>query len=69
MDIKNYFSQTLTSNKTTQIKMIGDSITQGVGGTGYLADGEAIACGFQRNNNGYCWANLFKQYIEKKYAM
>lgn len=47
--------------------MIGDSITQGVGGTGYLADGEAIACGFQRNNNGYCWANLFKQYIEKKY--
>ena len=54
-----------------QIKLLGDSITHGVGGTGFAQDGETIPdpnTAFKVNTSGYCWANLFKQYIESKYA-
>ena len=50
-----------------RIKLLGDSITQGVGGTGFCQDGERIIDAFARNRNGYCWANLFKDYVEQKY--
>lgn len=32
-------------------------------------DGEAIAGGFSRNTNGYCWAKLFKGYLGEKYRV
>ena len=61
------------SNRTHKTKIVlgGDSITHGVGGTGFAQDGsEIITVGsntYKHNNNGYCWANLFKDYIEENY--
>lgn len=57
------------------IKLIGDSITHGVGGTGFTNDaenGELIMSvgsnSFYTNPNGYCWANLLKSYLEEKFS-
>ena len=54
------------------LKFIGDSITQGVGGTGFNADGEIICTigsnTWKVNTNGYCFANLFKNYVMSKFA-
>jgi lysophospholipase L1-like esterase len=54
-----------------KIVLGGDSITHGVGGTGFAQDGGIIlATGsrtWSRNPNGYCWAKLFKEYIEANY--
>lgn len=53
------------------IKLIGDSITAGVGGTGYNATstggGEKIINQIYTNVLGYCWANLLKEYWESKF--
>lgn len=57
-------------NRTgTPFKIVlgGDSITHGVGGTGFSQNGETIIGNYKRNPNGYCWANLFKSYIESNY--
>ena len=60
------------SGTNTKIKLVGDSITHGVGGTGYEQNGEYIASFFgnnyYRNPNGYCWAKLFKDYLESKFS-
>ena len=53
--------------KPFRIKLLGDSITHGVGGSGFSQNGDAIIHGFFRNPNGYCWANLFKSYLEERY--
>lgn len=54
-----------------KIVLGGDSITAGQGGTGYSATGSEIATidgtTYRRNDNGYCWANSFKSYIESNY--
>lgn len=52
---------------TVHIKLLGDSITQGVGGTGFEQNGEPIVDHFSRNNDGYCWANMFKKYMEENF--
>lgn len=52
---------------TIRIKLLGDSITHGVGGRGFQQNGEPITAGFARNPDGYCWANLFREYMEKQY--
>lgn len=57
-------------NRTgTPFKIVlgGDSITHGVGGTGFSQNGETIVGNYKRNPDGYCWANLFKSYIEANY--
>ena len=46
----------------------GDSITAGVGGTGYAADGETIFGNYKRNPNGYCWAKLFATLLTEQYG-
>lgn len=56
-------------NNAPQIKLIGDSITQGVGGTGFAQDGDLIFSDgvsntWNVNTSGYCWANLFKTHVE-----
>jgi lysophospholipase L1-like esterase len=51
----------------TNIKLLGDSITQGVGGTGFAQDGANVFLDWYINTNGYCWANLLKGYIEGKF--
>lgn len=53
--------------KPVHIKLIGDSITHGVGGTGFDQSGVPIVDGYARNPDGYCWANLFKAYVEARY--
>ena len=56
------------SERKLKIKLIGDSITHGQGGTGFSCDGEQFFLTVRRNPNGYCWANLFKEHLEKKYS-
>lgn len=63
-------SRLVSAKKTINIKLIGDSITAGVGGTGYNASdesGEHIFDTFYSNTTGYCWANLLKDYLESKF--
>lgn len=50
-----------------KIKLLGDSITHGVGGSGFEQNGEVIVNEFSRNPYGFCWAKLFKEYMEKNY--
>ena len=56
------------------IKLIGDSITHGVGGTGFTNDAEngelimSAGSSFYTNPNGHCWANLLKSYLEEKFS-
>lgn len=57
----------LNSGKNVKIKLLGDSITHGSGGTDYKQDGEEFITGFRRNTKGYCWAKLFREYMEEKY--
>lgn len=76
----NHIVGLIRSGEITKIKVIGDSITHGVGGTGFQAtygDGNVICiidempgsngCSFRVNTKGACWANSFKKYIETKY--
>lgn len=54
-----------------KIKLIGDSITHGVGGSGFSESGELILdvgdTQWHENTNGLCWANMLKEYIESKF--
>ena len=42
----------LGSKKHPRIKLLGDSITHGVGGSGFSQDGELIVPGWSQNTNG-----------------
>lgn len=56
------------SKKT--LKLIGDSITHGMGGTGYAEDGDLIMSDYKDwhvNTKGYCWANLVKRFVQTKF--
>jgi hypothetical protein len=59
--------------KKTKLKLIGDSITAGVGGTGYSKSGETMftdsAGTVQKANveTATCWANSLKKLLETKY--
>jgi len=61
-DLKNPFIK-------TKIKIIGDSITAGVGGTGYSPTGESIGTTEYRANitTATCWANSLKKNLESNY--
>ena len=65
----NYLRKILDSSiKPMHIKLLGDSITHGVGGTGFAQNGDPIVDGFYRNPDGHCWANLFKAYMAEHYG-
>lgn len=51
-----------------KIKLLGDSITHGVGGTGFKQSGEPIAAEFKRNPDGFCWAKMFSELLSEKYG-
>ena len=59
------------AGETARIKLLGDSITHGMAGTGFVADGEAIpnvwGSDLKQNPNGYCWANLLRDYVQAKF--
>lgn len=58
---------TLSSKSHSRIKLLGDSITHGVGGTNFAQNGHSFIKDFARNPNGYCWANKFKRFMEENY--
>ena len=68
---KEIISRVFDKSIHTNIKLVGDSITHGQGGSGFAQDGEVIGTFFgneyRRNDNGYCWANSFKSYLEEKF--
>ncbi|KXY75878.1 SGNH/GDSL hydrolase family protein [Bacillus sp. FSL W7-1294] len=59
--------------KRLKLKIIGDSITAGVGGTGYSPTGEFMfidSAGKEQRANvedAICWANMLKKYLEEKF--
>lgn len=65
--INDIMKSIILSDKTINIKLIGDSITAGVGGTGYELTGETIYGNFKVNEHGKCWANSLKLYFESKF--
>lgn len=60
-------SNTLSLKKHVRIKLLGDSITHGVGGMGFQQNGYSFIDGFARNPDGSCWANTFRKYMEEKF--
>jgi len=66
-DAKELVNLTLKKSHA-KIKLLGDSITHGVGGSGFMQDGEHIINEFCRNPSGYCWAKGFKEYMAERYG-
>ena len=66
-EIIKIMSKLILSDRPIRIKLLGDSITHGVGGTGFMQNGEPITKGFCRNPDGYCWAKQFSEHCEKTY--
>ncbi len=61
------FSKLISSDRKIKIKLLGDSITHGVGGSLWAQNGEEITCGFKRSPKSYCWANLMRDTLEARY--
>jgi lysophospholipase L1-like esterase len=64
-DIKT-IGKRIVSGSFSRILLLGDSITDGYGGTGYNGEGQRDK---SINTNGYCWANLFMRYIYNRYGI
>ena len=58
----------MSKRRRSKIKLLGDSITHGVGGSGWEQNGDAIVDEFKESPNSYCWANLFRDYMKDKYG-
>lgn len=58
----------LASRKNVKIKLLGDSITHGVGGEGWAQTGEVIVEGWAQSPDSFCWANMFRDYMKEKYS-
>ncbi len=54
----------IISGEIKSIVLIGDSITDGYGGTDYNGNEKQE---LSTNTRGYCWANLFKKFVEERY--
>ncbi len=65
--IAKIFSSLVLSDKKIKIKLLGDSITHGVGGSGWEMCGEHIAEDFARSPKSFCWANLMRDFLESQY--
>lgn len=50
----------------SSVVLLGDSITDGIGGNGYNGTGSTA---LSTNAAGYCWANAFKKLIEERYGI
>lgn len=62
------FKEVLKNNKAPKIKLIGDSITHGVGGSGWAQNGKIIVEGWAESPDSYCWATLFRDYMNEQYG-
>ncbi len=67
-NIKEMFARVLNEKKNPKIKLIGDSITHGVGGSGWIQNGPKIVEGWAESPDSYCWATLFRDYMKEKYG-
>ena len=65
--VKEIMSKLILPDHTVRIKLLGDSITHGVGGTGFEQNGDVIVEDFRRSPDSWCWANLFRDYMEDQY--
>jgi hypothetical protein len=66
-DAKILFKKAIEKKRPIRIKLLGDSITHGVGGTGWAMVGEPIVEDFKRSPDSFCWAKLFRDYMKEKY--
>lgn len=58
----------LKITKGMKIKLLGDSITHGVGGSGFEQNGAHIVGEYSRSPESFCWANLFRDYMAREYS-
>lgn len=65
--VSEIFSELIEKGKHFNVKLLGDSITHGVGGSGFSQNGEIIVPGYARSPYCTCWANSLKAYLEEKY--
>lgn len=65
--VSKIINKVVLTEKNINIKLLGDSITQGVGGSGFDQKGQHIVQNFFRNEEGYCWANLFKKHMQRQF--
>ena len=65
LDVKEVGKKIITG-EYSKIVLMGDSITDGYGGTGYNGSQSAS---ISTNTDGYCWANVFKKYLSEKYSI
>ena len=65
IDVKEVGKKIITG-EYSKIVLMGDSITDGYGGTGYNGSQSAS---ISTNTDGYCWANVFKKYLSEKYSI
>ena len=65
---KEIFSAAQKKTSPLKIKLLGDSITHGVGGTGWQMNGEPIVENFKRSPDSFCWAKLFSDFVKEKYG-
>ena len=65
LDVKEV-GKKIIAGEYSKIVLMGDSITDGYGGTGYNGSQSAS---ISTNTDGYCWANVFKKYLSEKYSI
>ena len=65
LSIHKAMSQFILSDKTLKIKLLGDSITEGYGGTGFV---QSSKIGVETNTSGVCWANMLREYMTAKFG-
>lgn len=56
----------IMGGKIRSIVLLGDSITDGAGGSGYNGSHSGNV---STNTEGYCWANAFKKFVEQRYGI
>ena len=66
-NVADIFAYALKEKSNPKIKLLGDSITHGVGGTGWTQNGALIVKGWAESPDGYSWANLLRDYMKEKY--
>ena len=62
------FAEVLAKSNNAKIKLLGDSITHGVGGRGWEQKGDVIVKGWAKSPDSHCWANSLRDYLKEKYG-
>ncbi len=67
-NVKKLFADVLKEKKNPKIKLIGDSITHGVGGSGWAQNGPLIVEGWSESPDSFCWATVFRDFMKEIYG-